>query len=158
MRRFGRRGKSDRGANLVEFAMVMPFLLLLLLGIVEFSWTFATNLDVKQGAREAARITAVNEPDGGGGDANDALRTEICKRMDLVGDDSATSITWTGDDIDGDGTVEVGEGVTVDVSTPHTTLTGFLDWAFGGITHLESTVEIRIEQTPDWTDGTRNCL
>lgn len=153
MRRLRRRGKSDRGANLVEFAMVMPFLLLLLIGIVEFSWTFATHLDVKQGAREGARITAVNEPDGG----NANLAAEICSRMDLAGDDPATSITWTGDDVDGDGIFEVGEGVTVMVSTPHTTLTGFLNWAFGGITNLESTVEIRIEQPADWGNDTQNC-
>lgn len=148
--RMGRN--SDRGANLVEFAMVMPFLVLLLIGMVEFSWTFATNLDVKQGAREGARITAVNDPSGG----NTALAAEICSRMDLVGDDTATTITWTSD-----GTPEVGEGVTVTVTTPHTTLTGFMDWAFGSITNLESTVEIRIEQTPDWsaatTGTTENC-
>lgn len=152
MRRFLRRKRSDRGANLVEFAMVMPFLLMLLLGIVEFSWTFATNLDVKQGAREAARITAVNEPDGG----NAALAAEICSRMDLVGDDPNTVIEWVSD-----GDPEVGEGVILTVTTPHETLTGFLDWAFGGITNLESTVEIRIEQDPDWsaaTSGTtENC-
>lgn len=142
-----RRG-SDRGANLVEFAVVMPFLLLLLIGIVEFSWTFATNLDVKQGAREAARITAVNTPDGG----RPALAAEICSRMDLVGDDPLTTIEWVSD-----GSPDVGEGVTLTVSTPHDTLTGFIDWAFGAITDLESSVEIRIEQTPDWDDGTQNC-
>lgn len=133
--------------------MVMPFLLLLLLGIVEFSWTFATNLDVKQGAREAARITAVNEPSGG----NAALAAEICNRMDLVGDDTNTVIEWVSDD----DTPEVGEGVTLTVTTPHETLTGFLDWAFGGISNLESSVEIRIEQDPDWSAGlagtTENC-
>lgn len=128
--------------------MVMPFLLLLLLGIVEFSWTFATNLDVKQGAREGARITAVNEPAGG----NANLAAEICQRMDLVGDDTATEIAWVSD-----GTPEVGEGVTLTVTTPHETLTGFLDWAFAGISTLESTVEIRIEQDPDWADGLWNC-
>lgn len=138
----------EEGANLVEFALVMPFLLVLLIGIAEFSWTFATNLDVKQGAREGARITAVNTPSGG----NAALAAEICSRMDLVGDDPATTIEW-----DSDGTPEVGEGVVVTVSTPHSTLTGFIDWAFGGLTDLESTVEIRIEQTPDWSDGTQNC-
>ncbi len=145
MRRFRRRNESDRGANLVEFAMVMPFLLLLLIGIVEFSWTFATNLDVKQGAREAARITAVNEPDGG----NAALAAEICSRMDLAGDDPLTVIQWVSDDA----TPEVGEGVTLTVTTPHETLTGFLDWAFGSITDLKSSVEIRIEQTPNWSAG-----
>lgn len=125
--------------------MVMPFLLMLLIGIVEFSWTFATNLDVKQGAREAARITAVNEPAGG----NANLAAEICQRMDLVGDDPLTVIEWVSD-----GTPDVGEGVILTVTTPHETLTGFLDWAFGGLTNLESTVEIRIEQTPDWSAAT----
>lgn len=154
MKRFRIRRGDDRGANLVEFAMVMPFLLLLLIGIVEFSWTFATNLDVKQGAREGARITAVNTP--GGANANQELAKEICSRMDLVGNDTATTITWTSD-----GTPAVGEGVVVKVRTPHDTLTGFLDWAFGSITHLESEVEIRIEQPPDWsaatTGTTENC-
>lgn len=142
------RLNNDRGANLVEFAIVLPFLLLLLLGMIEFSWTLATHLDVRQGAREGARITAVNTPDSG----NTALAAEICNRMDLVGNDTATIITWASD-----GTPEVGEGVTVTVTTPHSTLTGVIDWAFGGLTTLKSTVEIRIEQPPDWSDGTQNC-
>lgn len=142
------RLRNDRGANLVEFALVMPFLLLLLLGMVEFSWTLATNLDVKQGAREGARLTAVNFPDTGNAD----MAAEICNRMDLVGDDTATIITWASD-----GSPEVGEGVTVTVSTPHSTLTGFVDWAFGALTTLDATVEIRIEQPADWSDGSQNC-
>lgn len=142
------RLRNDRGANLVEFALVMPFLLLLLLGMVEFSWTLATNLDVKQGAREGARLTAVNFP----GTDNAAMAAEICNRMDLVGDDTATIITWASD-----GSPDVGEGVTVTVSTPHSTLTGFVDWAFGALTTLDSTVEIRIEQPPEWSDGSQNC-
>lgn len=147
------RLRNDRGANLVEFALVMPFLLLLLLGMVEFSWTLATNLDVKQGAREGARLTAVNFPDTGNAD----LAAEICNRMDLVGDNTLTEITWLGNDTNGDGIVEVGEGVTVTVSTPHSTLTGFMDWAFGSLTHLDATVEIRIEQTPKWSNGSEFC-
>lgn len=138
----------DKGANLVEFAMVAPFLILLLFGIVEFAWVFATNLDVKHGAREGARITAVNTPDTGNVD----LAAEICDRMDLVGSDPATTITWVSD-----GTPAVAEGVTVTVSTPVSTLTGLMDWAFAGVATLDSTVEIRIEQPPDWSDGTQNC-
>lgn len=144
MKRLRRLRKADRGANLVEFAMVMPFLLLLLFGIVEFSWTLATNIDVKQGAREGARLTAVDFPDTGAA----LMADEICSRMDLVGANPLTTITW-----ESDGTPAVGEGVIVTVSTPHETLTGFMDWAFGGLTTLESTVEIRIEQPPSWSDG-----
>lgn len=144
-----RRKGDDRGANLVEFAILAPFLFVVLFGVVEFAWAFATNLDVKHGAREGARITAVNEPAGG----NAALAAEICGRMDLVGT-SPTSITWASD-----GTPDVGEGVTVTVDTNNfSTLTGFIDWAFpASLTSLDSTVEIRIEQPPDWTDGTEVC-
>jgi Flp pilus assembly pilin Flp len=148
MKRLSKTPNAESGASLIEFAMLMPFLLLLLIGIVEFSWTFATDLDVKQGAREGARLAAVNFPDTGEVD----MAAEICSRMDLVGSDPATTITWTSD-----GTPEVGEGVIVTVSTPHNTLTGFLDWAFGSITTLDATVEIRIEQPPTWSDATVNC-
>ena len=144
---------GDRGANLVEFALLAPFLLLLLFGIIEFAWVFATNLDVKHGAREGARITAVNEPAGG----NANLASEICGRMDLAGV-SPTSITWLGMDLDGDATIGVGDGVQVTVETNDLdTLTGFLDWAFAGVGELTSTVEIRIEQRPDWSDATVTC-
>lgn len=149
MKRLGIRRGDDQGANLVEFALLAPILFVLLFGIVEFAWAFATNLDVKQGTREAARITAVNEPAGG----NSALAAEICSRMDLVGT-SPTSITWSSD-----GTPAVGEGVTVTVATnDFSTLTGLIDWAFpAGLTSLDSTVEIRIEQPPDWSDDTQTC-
>lgn len=146
-------GHRDRGASLIEFAFVMPFLILLVLGIVEFSYVFATNLDVKHGAREGARITAVNEPTGG----NSALGAEVCSRMDLAGG-APTSVTWSAVDLDGDSVIEVGDGVQVTVETNElTTLTGFLDWAFSGVTELSSTVEIRIEQEPDWSNGTYTC-
>lgn len=148
MRRLLRK-RGEKGANLVEFAILAPFLILLLFGIIEFAWVFATNLDVKHGAREGARITAVNTPDTGNVD----LAAEICSRMNIVGSDTATTITWASD-----GTPAVGEGVIVTVSTPLSTLTGIMDWAFGSVPTLDSTVEMRIEQPPDWSDGTQNCV
>lgn len=144
----GRQRDNERGANLVEFALIAPFLILLLIGVVEFSWVLATNLDVKHGAREGARITAVNNPDTG----NAGLAAEICSRMDLVGSDPGTTITWASD-----GSPAVGEGVTVTVSAPHDTLTGLIDLFFSSITTLDSSVEIRIEQPPDWGDGVESC-
>ena len=148
MRRLLRK-RGEKGASLVEFAILAPFLILLLFGIIEFAWVFATNLDVKHGAREGARITAVNTPDTGNVD----LAAEICSRMNIVGSDTATTITWASD-----GTPAVGEGVIVTVSTPLSTLTGIMDWAFGSVPTLDSTVEMRIEQPPDWSDGTQNCV
>ena len=149
----GFRNRNDRGANLVEFAFVMPFLILLVMGIIEFGWVLATNLDVKHGAREGARITAVNEPAGG----NTSLGAEICSRMSIAGD-APTTVAWLGVDLDGEPGVNVGDGVEVTVETNQlNTLTGILDWVFSGLSELESTVEIRIEQTPDWSNGTYSC-
>lgn len=142
------KGRNDRGANLVEFALIMPLLLLLVLGTVEFGWILARNLDVNQGAREGARMIAVDSPSG-----NSAMEAEICSRMSLVGGDSATMVSWTGSDTDSDGTIEVGEGVTVTVTSPTTpTLTGLLDFFFAAFPSMESSVEIRVEQPPTWTN------
>jgi Flp pilus assembly protein TadG len=148
-----KRARRDRGASLVEFAMMMPFLILLLLGIIEFAWVFSENLDVRQGAREGARLTAVDLPPG-----NLALGGEICSRMDLVGGDA--TVTWVGDptQIGDAGTMEAGDGVTVTVTSPRTSLTGLLEWAFpAGFTALVSTVEIRVEQPPTWGNGVYDC-
>ena len=143
-----RRQQAENGAALVEFALIAPVLIVVLLGIIEFGYILALNLDVKHGAREGARITAVNDPASG----NAALAAEICSRMGLVGDDP-TTVSWSSD-----GTPQVGEGVQVTVATNKVdSLTGLLDWAFHGLTSLESTVEIRIEQPPDWADGSETC-
>ena len=48
-------------------ALVAPFLLLLLFGIIEFAWVFGQNLSVTHGAREGARLAAVDFGDADGG-------------------------------------------------------------------------------------------
>jgi Flp pilus assembly protein TadG len=151
---FGRlRRRDDRGASLVEFALIMPLLLLLVLGTVEAAWAFANNLDVRHGAREGARLIAVNAdptPTIPAGTQTGRLVNETCDRMDMAGNTNATvEFIKTG--------TAVGDSVTVTVSTTHDDLTGFLS-AFGSIT-LSSTVEIRIEQIATWADnaGGTNC-
>ncbi|MGF9662666.1 TadE family protein [Arthrobacter crystallopoietes] len=63
---------SERGAAAVEFALVAPFLLALLLGIVEFGFAFNTQISLTQAAREAARTMAItNDPVS----TRDGLRT-----------------------------------------------------------------------------------
>ena len=81
---------AKRGANLVEFAILAPLLVMLLFGIIEFAWIFAQNLYVRHGAREGARLAAVNFPagvnNGGARTAANrpALVNETCGRMDLA--------------------------------------------------------------------------
>lgn len=137
-----RGDNSERGASLVEFALVAPFLILLVFGIIEFSWVFAQNLNVRHGAREGARLAAVNFV---------PLVSEACGRMDLV---SGASVTIASTDINGGG-VGVGDEVAVTMEAPINPITGlFTTWLPAD---LSSTVAIRIEQTPSWTAGTTAC-
>ncbi len=51
--------RSERGAAAVEFALVLPILIVLAFGIVEFSWAFQTQTTLAAAAREGARVLAL---------------------------------------------------------------------------------------------------
>ncbi len=53
--------KDKSGANAVEFAIVTPVLLLIVLGIIQFGMILFTYNNMVQAAREAARTLAVQE-------------------------------------------------------------------------------------------------
>jgi len=55
----GSFGRSERGQALVEFALVVPMLLLLLLGVVEFGRAWNAYQVITDAAREAARSAVV---------------------------------------------------------------------------------------------------
>lgn len=55
------RFRSERGAVAVEFALVLPILVALLLGIVEFGRAYNAQVTVTHAAREAARTMAVED-------------------------------------------------------------------------------------------------
>ena len=62
MARVGRwlaRGRSEHGAQLVEFALVLPLLLLVMLGIAEFGFVFQRYEVVTNAAREGARVAVL---------------------------------------------------------------------------------------------------
>ena len=54
-----RRDKSIRGQSLVEFALVLPMFLLLLIGVTEFGRAWMTRNILTGASREAVRIAAV---------------------------------------------------------------------------------------------------
>lgn len=68
--RHGRRGPSlrrvvpscrdERGTSLTEFALVLPLLLVLLLGMIDFGKAFTEWIDGTHLANEGARLAAVN--------------------------------------------------------------------------------------------------
>lgn len=48
--------RSEAGAELVEFALVLPMLLVIVFGIAEFGMIFQRNLVITNAAREGARL------------------------------------------------------------------------------------------------------
>lgn len=57
--------KSEKGQSLVEFALVIPILIMLLFGIIDFGRVFHAYLTIDHAGREAARAASVGEKNVG---------------------------------------------------------------------------------------------
>lgn len=51
--------KSERAQSLVEFALILPILLMLLLGVIEFGWLLNGKITLNASVREGARTYVV---------------------------------------------------------------------------------------------------
>lgn len=82
-RRFDRsRSRTERGAALVEFALVLPLLLVLVFGIVDFGRAFQSSITLTNATREGARLGATG-----------ANTTTICNRVTATA--GVTPVTCT---------------------------------------------------------------
>lgn len=77
-RRLDRR-RQDRGAAAVEFALVVPILLLVVIGIFNFGFLFAQQIALNNGARQAARFAVVDGRDCG------AIQAEGMSAAETIG-------------------------------------------------------------------------
>ena len=120
----------------MEFAILLPLLLVVVMGIIEFGYALAQQLDVRHGARETSRLIAVDNFD---------LNT-ACDRMELsIG--VIIDVTRASD--------TVGDDATANVTANLNTLTGFFDGWLPST--LSSEVKVRIEQPPNWPTGPQAC-
>jgi Flp pilus assembly protein TadG len=71
------RHGADRGAAMVEFALVLPIFVLLLCGIVDFSRAFNTQLKLSDAAAEGARMLAISRTVGEAQSAANLLMAPI---------------------------------------------------------------------------------
>jgi Flp pilus assembly protein TadG len=138
----------DRGAAIVEMAMVAPFLVLLLLGIVEFGWKFAETTEIRHAARDAARFAAVSAPDltGDGTFSSADISAAACDALALAGSGRVTITLSGGTDI-GDTAI-----IRLDVATQSLSgapiITSFLP------TTISNEATFRLEQAAGWAPTT----
>ena len=102
-----RTWRSDAGASLIEFALLAPVVMLLLIGIVEFGRLLATNQAVAAASREATRYGIAT-----GIGPNGTQRYVDCAGIREAGKRSASIVDLTDGDIEvtydrGPGTSEI---------------------------------------------------
>jgi len=57
------RYSSEKGQALIEFSLVLPVLLVLVMGIVEFGWLYTGYLEIIHAGREGVRLASVKPYD-----------------------------------------------------------------------------------------------
>lgn len=143
------RNKGDRGASLIEFAFIAPFLILLLLGIIEFGYFLGERNELKHGAHEGARLAAVNDADPVAG---------ACNAMNLPGTATAevTLVDGTSSSTQAaDGAGAIGDQASITVEATIGSLSGLgLIEVFLPST-VKASADFRLEQPSDWTDTTQ---
>lgn len=134
--------RSERGAALVEFAILMPLLLLLILGTIEFGWLFGQFNDVRHAAREGARFAAVDAPSG----ADIAQR--VCDTLE-----GFSAGMETVDIVLTDGGGAKGDMASIDVTANIGSLTNVPLITIFTPDSLSSDVVFRLEQPADWSSA-----
>jgi Flp pilus assembly protein TadG len=108
LRRTSRRrdGKQSRAAAVVEFAVVLPLLLTILFGIMEYGWVFMVRQTLQNAAREGCRVAVLQ--------SSSAPYAAVTTRVNQVMAPTGLSFTITMTHADVDNPVE-----TVEVTVPY---------------------------------------
>jgi Flp pilus assembly protein TadG len=133
-----RRGRGERGAALVEFALVLPLLMLFVFGVIEFGGTYNDYISLRNGVREGARLAVVNDQSGGN------IVAETTQRIGLDATQTKVAVSLSGN--------QVGDSVTVCASYPAYNVTGIMKPFLGNRT-LTSRVTMRLEQVPSFSSS-----
>jgi Flp pilus assembly protein TadG len=125
--------RGNRGQSVIEFALLLPILLLVVFGITEFSRAWMTVNILNQAAREGARLAVVTS-------SNETLVhsrvIEVCK---------AGGVTPTGITVVPPGPADPERRVTVTVQADFQVIPGTILGTFSGTIPLSATSVMRHE-------------
>lgn len=121
------------GQSLIEFAIVLPFLLLFLMSIFEFGFMFSSYLTITNGAREGGRLASL----GGSFSSVETKVESVSPTLDI----SKMTVTM---DPSADDLVP-GESVTVTVTYNYQVVTPIIGAITGNDVLLTSEMEVRVE-------------
>jgi Flp pilus assembly protein TadG len=134
--------KSEQGQTLVEFALILPILLVLVIGIFDFGSAFNHKNDLNFLANTAARYAEVNQCLDCTG--SETINTHVANQADFTPVPTITMCYPSG-------THGVGDPLRVSASAPFNWLGANLPGLPTGSTTLTSTVTVRILQDPGAT-------
>lgn len=123
--------KSEKGQSLVEFALVLPLLVVLLFGIIDFGRIFHVYLTIDHAGREAARAASIGQDD-----------TKIINTA--VNDATSIGLTAGKVGVSPSGARSSGSNVTITINYPINFLTPVIGNIVGPITLTDTTV-MRVE-------------
>ena len=123
--------KSNRGQALVEFALMLPVLMLLVVGMMDFGLIINQHMVVAEAAREGARSAALGE--------SDAEVIVVAKKAA-----SQINISQLKVSISPQETRIKGDGVTVNISNP-VTITPILSRFFPSNFTVQGSATMRVE-------------
>jgi Flp pilus assembly protein TadG len=134
--RLVRRGRSSRGQGIVEFAIIAPLLILIVLGTIDFGRVLFSWIEVQNASREATAYAISNPTDTAGIAVHARQETSVQKQTG----EGALVITTTCNRSDTKAVVPcnalvvtgLGSTVTVSVSEPFTFFTPIISQLFSG--------------------------
>ena len=89
-----RRARDERGQALVEFALVLPILVMIMLGVMQFGILFWTQITLTQVARDTGRWTSTQVWTCAEGPVNSAAAAQVAAQANLIAQRS-TLFGWS---------------------------------------------------------------